>query len=93
VVIERVDPDRERQLALELGAAADEHGMTPRDGTLAQLTEQPRLADPGLAADHQPARPRGAQGVERGVHRRKFLPPSDKSPGVRMHYRRHVRRR
>ena len=61
MVVERVDPDRERQLALELGAAADEHGMPPRGGALGELAEQPGLADPGLAADTTTQRGRGAR--------------------------------
>ena len=92
VVVERVDPDRERQLALQLGSAAHEHGVPALGGALGELPEQPRLADPRLAADHQPAGAAGAEAVQRRVHRRQLLAAPDKSLVLRLRYRRHFRR-
>ncbi len=51
VGVERVDPDAERQVALELGRRAAEHEVPALLGAFAQLAEQARLADPGLALD------------------------------------------
>ena len=78
---ERVLPDAERQLALELRRAAVEHEVPALAGALAELVEQPRLADPALAGerDHRaaggaraararrppPRAPRAARGVFR----------------------------
>ena len=58
VVVERVDPDGERQLALQLGSAPGEHGQPPPGRALGQLAQEPCLADPGLAAEHEPGDPR-----------------------------------
>ena len=49
VCVESVDPDAERQIALELGRRPGQHEAAPRLGAIAQLTEQPRLADSRLA--------------------------------------------
>ena len=57
VVVERVDEDRERQLALELRGAAGEHELPAPVGALGQLREHARLADAGLAHQLQGARP------------------------------------
>jgi hypothetical protein len=88
VVVQCVDPDRERQLALELGAAADEHGVPPRGRPFGELGQQAGLADARFAADHDPARTRGAERVERLVQCCELLPPPDEAP-VCLRYRRH----
>ena len=93
VVVQGVDPDRERQLALELGAAADEHRVTARRGALGELAEQARLADPRLAADHEPAGPPASKAVERGVDRLELLAAPDEPLLLRLRYRRHFRPR
>ena len=49
VSVESVDPDAERQIALELGRRPGQHETAPRLGAIAQLTEQARLADSRLA--------------------------------------------
>ena len=92
VVVERVDPDRERQLALELGAAAHEHRVAARGGALGQLAEQPGLADPRLAVDHQPGCAAAAEAVERGLDRRELVAASDESRPLCLHDGRHFRR-
>ena len=81
VVVERRDPDAERQLPLELRAAPDQHEMLPRLGPRAQLRQQPRLARARLTVEHQPARARGAQPVERCVQARQFLTTAHEGPG------------
>jgi hypothetical protein len=55
VVVERVDPDAERQVALELSAAAGEHDAALLLGAAGELLEQAGLADPGLAAQRDEA--------------------------------------
>ncbi len=50
VVVERVDPDAEREVALELGPAAGEDDAAALGAARGELLEHPRLADPGLAA-------------------------------------------
>ena len=91
VIVERVDPDRERQLALELGPAAHEHRVAALGGAVRKLTEQPRLADPRLAADDQPAGAPAAHLVECLVHRRQLLAASYESLLLHLRYRRHFR--
>ena len=63
VVGQRVLPDAERQLALELGRAAGEHQRARLRGAGHQLVEQARLADPALAARRRSRCP----GVDRGA--------------------------
>jgi hypothetical protein len=76
-VVQRVDPDAERELALELHAAAGEHQVPARLGLLDERGEQPRLADPGLACDREPTRTPEPQPCERGGERRPFAPTTD----------------
>ena len=63
--LERVDDRHERDVVLELGRAALEHDEALRRGALAQLGQQPRLADARLAADDEQAPPAARHGVER----------------------------
>ena len=58
VVVERGHPDAERQLALELRAAPAQHEVLARPRASRQLGQQTRLAGAGLAAHHEPPRPR-----------------------------------
>ena len=67
VRIERVDPDAERQVALELRRRAGEHEEAALLGAAAQLGEQVRLADARLALDRDAGRRPGRQRVERRV--------------------------
>ncbi len=53
VGVERVGPDAERDVALELGGCPREHELSPPAGALAQLGQEPRLPDARLAADRQ----------------------------------------
>src|SRR6266511_3048941 len=68
VRVERVDPEAERQVALELGRRPRQDEVTAILGTTAQVREQTRLADAGLAlhggADRLPARQRVERVVE-----------------------------
>jgi hypothetical protein len=48
--VQRVRPQREGQIPLELGRPASQHQQTTVTRPPGQLGEQPRLADPGLAA-------------------------------------------
>ena len=67
VVVERVDPHAERQLALELAAAAGEHEMPVVLPTLCELVEQACLADAGFARHRDERRHRA---IEPSNHRR-----------------------
>ena len=51
VCVESVDPDAERQIALELRRRTRQHEPATFLGAIAQLGEQARLADAGLALD------------------------------------------
>src|SRR4051812_2506854 len=55
VVVERVDDEAERDVALVLGRAAVQHQQAGGGGLLAQRVEQRALADPGLAEHGQDA--------------------------------------
>ena len=65
VRVERIRPDAERQLALELRRRAREDQAAPVLGTAPQLGEQARLADPGLALDGEAGGASPVQRVER----------------------------
>ncbi len=56
VIVERVDHEAERDVALVLGGAALEHQHPLRAGALAQRAEQRALADAGLAEHPHGAR-------------------------------------
>ena len=57
--------DPEREPALELGPAGDEHGEAFRRGPLADLAQQGRLADPGRSLhDQRAAVPLGGGGQQ-----------------------------
>ena len=64
---------------LELGRAALEHEEALCAGAVAQLREQPRLADAGLAADRQQEPAATRDGVERAVDRRELRLASRKA--------------
>jgi hypothetical protein len=50
MIVERGDPDAERQVALELGAATDEHEVVAGLRAGVELREQPGLPGARLAA-------------------------------------------
>ena len=64
VGIERIRPDAERHVALELGGRAGQHQVAAPLPALAQLGEQPRLADSGLALGAEVRRAAVRQRVE-----------------------------
>ena len=63
--VERVDHRHQRDVVLELGRAALEHDEALRRGALAQLGQQPRLADARLATGEEQAPLAARDGVER----------------------------
>ena len=67
VLVQRIDEHPERQVALELGRAAGEHGAPTGIRPRRQLGQQARLADPRLALDDQAARAPLADDAERIV--------------------------
>ena len=72
VLVERVDEDPERQVALQLGRAAAEDRAAAGVGALGQLGQQAGLADPRLALDHERSRPTVAQLAEGAIDRFQF---------------------
>ena len=54
--VEGVDPDPEREIALELRGRAREHHIAALVGLPPQLGQQPGLADPRFALDRQARR-------------------------------------
>ena len=81
VLVEGVDEQPERQVALELRRAAGEHQHAAGVGALAQLGEQPALADPGLTDDLDGKEAAAAESVERSVQRRSSGPRPTSSAG------------
>ena len=84
VVVERVDPDAERQVLLELGAAAGQDHAAALGAAIGELLEHPRLADAGLAADGDEARVAPEAG-QRSRDGRQLPPAADEralGPGV-----------
>src|SRR6185369_7320063 len=67
VRIERVDPDAEGQIALELGRRSSQHDAAALLGEAAQLGEQARLADARLALDGDAHRSVSRQRIERSL--------------------------
>jgi hypothetical protein len=65
VRVERIRPDAERQLALELRGGAGEDEVLALVGERPQLREQARLADARLAVDGQPPGTARLEVVER----------------------------
>ena len=65
VGVERVDPDAVGEVALELGGGAREDEVALRLGPLAQLAQEPRLADPRVAGDGQARQAILLEGAER----------------------------
>jgi hypothetical protein len=58
MAVQRVRPQRVREVRLELRGAAVEHRAAPSAGARPEVLEQPRLADAGLALDDDDARSR-----------------------------------
>ncbi len=74
----RVDERGERcPVVAELHAAADEDAATVGLDPVAEVRDQPRLADAGLPADHHAARLAGSRAPERGVQPIRFLGSAD----------------
>ena len=82
VGVQRVDPDAEGQLALELGGGAGQHQEAALLGAPAQLAQQLRLADPRLALDGQEAGRALAERVQRGVEASQLGLAPDGRPGA-----------
>ncbi len=62
VAVQRVDEEPERELALELGGPAVEDQAVLVGGAVGELSQQPGLADPGLALDRRESRVAGLCG-------------------------------
>ena len=90
VRVQRVGPHAERLAALELGGRAREHEVAASLAAIAQLVQQARLADAGLALDRDRAGRAGVQRVERGVELLELrLAPHDRT-GLSGHLAREI---
>jgi hypothetical protein len=67
VCVKSIDPDAERQITLDLGRRPGQHQAAPHLGAIAQLTEQTRLADSGLALQRHADQAALRQGIERRI--------------------------
>ena len=89
VRVERIEENRERQVALELARGAAEDEVPVAFGAGAELVEQARLADAGLAADAEQPRSAVAEPLERGVElglapvRARRAPAAHRPPSAR----------
>ena len=77
VLGERVLPDAERQLALELRRAPAQHQRSGPVRAGRQLVQQARLADPALAGERQYRAAAALEFFERGVHGRELSPTTE----------------
>ncbi len=82
VGVQRVGPDAERQVALELGRRAREHQAAALLGAPAQLAEQARLPDPRLALDGDAAGAPVAERLQRRVDLRELRLAPDRPSGA-----------
>ena len=81
VLVEGVDEDPERQVALQLGCAAAQNDAAAGVGALGELGQQAGLADPRLALDRERHRPTVAQLAERAIDCVQFGGTPDKWVG------------
>ncbi len=81
VVGERVLPDAERHLALQLGCAAAEDQELARHRSRGQLVEQPRLADPAFAAERDHRVLAVIEPLQCFIQRRQLGPPPEECSG------------
>ena len=82
VVVDRRDRDRVRDAGLELGAASGEDERARGSRALAELAQQPALAEPGRSCNREKrAAARAAQPFEREVDRTEFEVASDQGHG------------
>ena len=81
VRIERVRPDAEGKIALELRRHAGEHQAPTLLRAAAELGEQARLADPGLALDRHARRRPAGQRAQHRVELSELGVASDDRPG------------
>ena len=91
-LVEGVDEDPERQVALELGGAPREDGAAAGVGAPAQLGQQPGLADPRLALDRERGGPAIPQLAEGAIDRLQFGGAPDEMLGDFGHEERTARR-
>ena len=77
VLVERVDEDPVRQVALELRGATEEHEPAAVLGAPPELGEQRGLADPRVARDLKGERAADAGRVERALDDRELVGPPD----------------
>jgi len=85
VLVQRIDEDRERQVALEFGGRSSEHDVTASLGAGGKFSQEPRLADPRLAS--QPHRPGTAsiQLIQELLDRTEFVGPPHEVPRTQRH--------
>ncbi len=82
VVVERVDPHAERQVLLELGAAAGQDDAVALLPAAGELLQHAGLADAGLAAQRDEAGI-APERLQRRRHRRELAPATDQGALLR----------
>ena len=85
VLVERVDEERERQIALELGCRAGEDEMPLGVRPSAELGQEPRLADARLADEQNGDRAPPIELGQRSIQRAELLRTPDEVAGLRAH--------
>ncbi len=86
VLVERVDEEREREIALQLGCRAREDEISLGVRPCAELGEEPRLADARLADEQNSDRALPIELGQDSIQRAELLRTADEVAGLRAHF-------
>jgi hypothetical protein len=86
VLVERVDEDRERQIALELGRRAQKDEVSLRIRASGELGEEARLSDARLADEQDRGRPSPIELGQDSIQRAQLLGAPDEMVVERRHF-------
>jgi hypothetical protein len=85
VLVQRIDEDRERQVALEFGCRSRENDVTASLGPSGKFSQEPRLADPRLASQLNRPTAASIQLVQEPLDRTEFVGPPHEVPSTQRH--------